>query len=1048
MMKSKRLISYLSFLGIAIFTGVQLMPQPLKAQETAVYRNAYTLFTGAKQYYHAANYPLAQKTFEDFLNSYNFTSNKEVELMVSEARFYHAMCARKLNNANAELLLVKFVDENSCSPFTPLAYYELGQLYFEQELYRDAIACYNKVNPDALDPDQEAAYNFQMAYSLFTSKQFNDAYKLFARIINNKNQYYYDANYYYGVIAYFNKDYATALSAFQRIEQNPKYDKALPYYIALIYYYQKQYDNLLAYAAPKAKINGIKYQNELNLLVGQTLFNQQQFAEALPYLEFYIDKTGKVRKEDVFQLGFAQYRLQRYNEAIKNFTQLNNLTDSIGQNAMYHLADCYLQTNEKAKARNAFEAASRLNADAVIKEMSYFNYGKLSYELGFHNVAINVFQDFIKNYPNSQQLNEAKTLLSSILETTQNYADALTILESIPNKTPDLWRTYQRIVYYRAVEKYNDQKYDEALDLFNKTLDNPYNPDVTAQAHFWKGNLYFKQKKYDESFSSMEAFLNASGEKNISEKVSAPAAKYTIGYSLFKQKEYEDALPYFDSAIADLSGQTALLGSKSASSQIYPDAILRSGDCNFMLRRYNQAFERYDNIIKYKMKGADYAYYQKGMLAGLLGDYDKKVDNLKLLNKNYPQSYYTDDALFQIALTQVAMNNNQEAVKTHQQLINDYPESEYVPKSLVNLGLIYYNLADYNKSVQFYELVLKRFPKNNEAKEALAGVRDVYVAKGDAEGYVQFTKKFPGMEVSNAAQDSLSYEIAESYYTKGDCNNATTEFTKYLAAYPNGAYILYAHFYRAQCYYSKQDYAKAGKDYDYIVEQGRNLFTEEALDKGGRVALYINKDYNKAFNYYRKLYETGSRKDLRLESLRGLVKASYYLKKSAELDQYATLLVQSDDATPDDIIDAYFFMGMLEYDAKNYNKARQHFQQVSVRTTNEKGAQSRFYTAESYFKQNDLETAKDMCFKVINETSTQTYWVVKGYILLADIYAAKGEIFQAKATLRSIIDNYKPEDELKKEARDKLTALEKKESSQSKLKTDADNNSGYLEMEK
>ncbi|QQS28465.1 MAG: tetratricopeptide repeat protein [Sphingobacteriales bacterium] len=1003
----------------------------MQAQETAIYRNAYTEFAGAKTNFIEGNYSLAQKRFDAFIRSFQFSNQNEVVLMRSEAQFYHALAARKLNNANAELLLVKFVDENNSSPLTSLAYFELGQLYFDQELYRDAIACYNKVGANVLTTEQQAEMNFQLAYSLFTSKQFKDAHRLFSQIINTKNQYYYDANYYYGVISYFDNDYPSALTAFQRIEQNSKYDKALPYYIALIYYHQKQYDNLVAYASPKAKTSGIKYQNELNQLLGQTLFNQQKFAEALPYLEFYIEKSSKVRKEDLFQLGFTQYQLKRYEDAIKNFTQLNNLTDSIGQNAMYHLADCYLKTDEKAKARNAFEAASRLKADTVIREMSYFNYGKLSYELNFHNIAINVFREFIKQYPASKQLNEAKRLLSSILENTQNYADALEILESIPDKTPDLWRAYQRILYYRGVEKYNDRKYDEALDLFDKALDKSYIPDISALAYFWKGNIYYKQKKYDEAFTSIEAYMNATSNPVMSEKVNDATANYTMGYSFFKQKAYEDALYYFDKSVNAFVGANAPTSNKALGAQLYPDAILRSGDCNFMLKRYNQASERYDNIIKYKMNGIDYAYYQKGMLAGLIGEYDKKIDNLKQLTKLYPKSFYADDATYQIALTYVSLNNYQAAVETHQQLIGDFPESEYVPKSLVNLGLVYYNIGDYDRSLQFYELVLKRFPKNIEAKEAITGVRDVFVAQGDADGYVNFTKKFPGMEVSDATQDSIAYEIAETYYTKGDCTNAVKEFTKYLAGYSKGAYVLYAHFYRAQCYYSKQEYANAGKDYDYIVEQNRNPFTDQALDKGGRVALYINKDYNKAFTYYRKLYETGSRKELRIESLRGLVKSSFYLKKTAELEQYGGLLIAADDNTPDDIIEAYFFMGLLNYDSKNYAKARQHFQQVSARTTNEKGAQARYLIADIYFKQNDLDSANTHCFKVINETASQTHWVVKGYILLADIYAAKGELFQAKATLKSIIDNYKPEDELKKEARSKLQQLEnKKQTSQ------------------
>ena len=48
---------------------------------------------------------------------------------------------------------------------------------------------------------------------------------------------------------------------------------------------------------------------------------------------------------------------------------------------------------------------------------------------------------------------------------------------------------------------------------------------------------------------------------------------------------------------------------------------------------------------------------------------------------------------------------------------------------------------------------------------------------------------------------------------------------------------------------------------------------------------------------------------------------------------------------------------------------------------------------------------------------------VSGLILLSDIYLAKDDPFQAKATLESIIENYEGDDKIKNEAQHKLDAL-------------------------
>jgi hypothetical protein len=51
------------------------------------------------------------------------------------------------------------------------------------------------------------------------------------------------------------------------------------------------------------------------------------------------------------------------------------------------------------------------------------------------------------------------------------------------------------------------------------------------------------------------------------------------------------------------------------------------------------------------------------------------------------------------------------------------------------------------------------------------------------------------------------------------------------------------------------------------------------------------------------------------------------------------------------------------------------------------------------------------------------YWVAKTYILLADNYRALKDNFQAKATLQSIIDNYKADDDILPTAKQKLDVL-------------------------
>src|SRR5206468_1933771 len=103
---------------------------------------------------------------------------------------------------------------------------------------------------------------------------------------------------------------------------------------------------------------------------------------------------------------------------------------------MYLLADAYLKTSQKANARNAFLFSSSNNSNPNQREISRFNYAKLSYELGYQDEALNSLRSFLTDYPQSQYKEEAIELLVGALANTNNYNDALTLLEGIKNPTP------------------------------------------------------------------------------------------------------------------------------------------------------------------------------------------------------------------------------------------------------------------------------------------------------------------------------------------------------------------------------------------------------------------------------------------------------------------------------------------------------------------------------------------------------------------------------------------------------------------------------------
>jgi hypothetical protein len=71
----------------------------------------------------------------------------------------------------------------------------------------------------------------------------------------------------------------------------------------------------------------------------------------------------------------------------------------------------------------------------------------------------------------------------------------------------------------------------------------------------------------------------------------------------------------------------------------------------------------------------------------------------------------------------------------------------------------------------------------------------------------------------------------------------------------------------------------------------------------------------------------------------------------------------------------------------------------------------------------NIKASQKTCFDLINKLSGYDYWVAKTYILLADDYVGLKDTFQAKATLQSVIDNYKGDDDVLPSAKAKLDVL-------------------------
>jgi len=470
------------------------------AQQTRYYTDPQEKFKRAKDYFQKEQYSLAYPLFRELQRDWKETDRLEYPVMAQEIDYYGIVCALKQNESRAVAKARDYIKLEKNQARVEMMSYHLAEYYFRKEEFTEAIPLYEAVDIANLSNREIADMKFHQGYAYFTQQQFAQAKPLFATLVQSKDDpNYVDANYYYGFLSFRDRDYNNALTSFKTVESDEEYKAIVPYYIAQIYYIQGKKDQALDYAEDKLKKDGSYYDTDMNKLLGHAYFEKGEYNKALPYLEAYVKKAEKVTKEDLYELSYCYYQADKLTNAIEGFKQLSGQQDSLSQHAMYLLGDAYLRTNQKANARNAFLFCASNSSNAKQREISRFNYGKLSYELGFQDDALKSLRAFTTDYPQSEYITEARDLLIAVLANTNNYKDAMTLLEGMPSASENVKRAYPRVLYGRASELINDGQLSQANELLTKALTAPYNGDILPLVQFWKGEIAYRNDRLDEA---------------------------------------------------------------------------------------------------------------------------------------------------------------------------------------------------------------------------------------------------------------------------------------------------------------------------------------------------------------------------------------------------------------------------------------------------------------------------------------------------------------------------------------------------------------------
>ncbi len=1018
---------------LSLLFSVVLLQVSLEAQQTVLHQDAEIDFRQLVKEYDQGLYGRCIRSAEKFLTRY---SDPVFRQFVLEAELLQMRAALRLQQPGIQARIFVFVEQHQPSAVAQQALMLLGEDAYDRKEYDEAIRYLSMVDSRVLTGEERSALYFKLGYSLFVRKEFDQAASLFGETKDVRDKYYYPSNYYYGMSRYFQGDYTEAIRSFERVIPSTTYKDYVPYYITQIHFSQKEYPKVIGYGNQSLQSPSVLNKTDIRQLVGQAYFETGDFASAIPHLEYVEKQSAKWRTDDFYQLGMAYYHTGQYAAAIPMLAQIRNEKGVKSHYANYYLGQCYLKTGDKKSARNSLMNASKMDDVPALAIEATFHYGRLAAEAGDDVEAIRVLQSIPST---SVQYGEAQQALANILIQTQDYGLAIREMEAMSSLSPTLKGAYQKVCLYRAEQLIQEGKLTAAIDLLDKALKYPIDKSIEARTYFWKGEIAHHASEYQQSIRWYDQYFRAAGSNaDLPLNQSLPAGLYNQAYNYLRLTQYVEAQKLFEESIAGIDQLPAIPGQSSLLQyQVYPDALLRAGDCAFKRNQYDKANQWYDKSIGRRLPGNDYAEYQKAIIKGLQRQPGEKIRLMEKLARDLPESVWADDALYQAGITYQDENQIAKAIQSYELLVSRYKDkSPLLLPALLRLGLLHYNSGQFEKALVHYKSVFQYNPDPETAREAMSAIQEIYVTELEKpDAYFQFAGSIPGYSVTGTEKDSILYSAAENHYAQAQYEKAAEAFERYIASNPSGLYTLKARYLRAESLSLLKRYTDALAAYESVIAQGQSAYYATSLYKAALIAYHQVQDMTRAYQYYSTYIPLATSDDQSFEATMGALRSAYRLKNADQVYAMSAKVLQHVRVTDDLIALAHFYTATMAFVAQDLDKALTAYNAVIRFNSADLAAESRYHIALIYQRRSEPEIASKLAEEAARANVGYPVWVAKSLILLSDISFEQGDLLNARAILEAILEHFQGDETLMSEASEKLERVKREEENVSRIKT-------------
>lgn len=602
------------------------------------------------------------RNYDGVIDQLRHLDTQQVRFTDSEAEEYTWLLAEawyERGDAECLRLLMEFRDRYPASLRAPEATLAVGDFYFYEGRWPEAVEAYALVDADRLNRDRRPDYAYRNGYALIKTGHFAEARPLIASL-RGSDSYVNAYNFYTAYLDYIDGRFNNAYARFSKVPQGiPGLDAE--YYMAQIEYTRGKYELVSRRGEHLLADNPVpELLPELLRIMGLSRFKTGDTDGAASCLRRYLDMIDTRPEPDaLYALGAIEYSEGEYDSALTRFEQLTDLRDDIGQGAWLYTGQCLLKQNNPNSAALAFEKAYRMGIDSKVTEAALYNYvtaltrgGKTPFAS-----AAGLLERFVSRYPDSEHTPEVESYLATAYYNDRDYAKALKYIDAIRNPDSEQLATRRKILYELGVEALTNGRAESAANYLQQAVSaGGADRNLTAQASLWLGDALSSLGRYREARRAYETFTRDNTSRD-----NKALGYYNLGYADYKLGDYAAAAAAFASA---LTARPAL------NAQLAADARSRRADCLYYTGRYAEAAALFSEVADEGGAGADYALYRRALLHGLKGENKAKTADLTALADRYPDSRWMSKAMLELAQTYEEMGRKDLAADAYRRRLN------------------------------------------------------------------------------------------------------------------------------------------------------------------------------------------------------------------------------------------------------------------------------------------------------------------------------------------------------------------------------------------